>query len=190
VVSKGEEVGMSETGRAVPVTVRPLRESDIDEEYAAWFHDEAVTRFLESRELTVEDCLGFFREGRETGRWLMYAIEVEPFGVVGTVKLGPIDHRNGISDLVTVIGKPAVWGKGVGQQAIRQVSELAFAEFGLRKLSGAIYSGNVASIRAYTGAGWVVEGRLRDHEIVNGEVQDRVFVSCFNPGLFRTKYGN
>lgn len=171
------------------VNLRPLVESDITEAYAAWFHDESVTRFLESRDLSVSECRAFFREGLRTQRWFMYAIELES-AVVGTAKIGPIAHEHQTSDLVTVIGTSSAWGKGVGREAIRLATEIAFTEHGIRKLSGGVCSGNIASIRAYTEAGWVVEGRLRGHYLINGEVQDHVLISCFNPSFFLSRFGD
>jgi RimJ/RimL family protein N-acetyltransferase len=62
--------------------------------------------------------------------------------------------------------------------------EVAFREYGFRKLSGGIADGNVGSLKAYTRAGWVVEGRLKGHHLINGEPRDRILVSCFNPAFF------
>lgn len=54
----------------------------------------------------------------------------------------------------------------------------------MRKVSGGIASGNVGSIKAYTGADWVIEAIMKGHHLINEEPQDRIVVSCFNPKFF------
>lgn len=66
--------------------------------------------------------------------------------------------------------------------AIRQGNEQAWG-LDIHKLSGSIMSGNIGSIKTYTKAGWVEEGRLKKHWLVNGEWFDDVWVACFNPNM-------
>jgi RimJ/RimL family protein N-acetyltransferase len=44
-----------------------------------------------------------------------------------------------------------------------------------------MYANNKASIGAYLKAGWVIEGILKDHYLVDDLPMDRVLVACF-PG--------
>ena len=83
-----------------------------------------------------------------------------------------------------MIGVKEFWGKGLAKEAILLGNRIAFGVHGMRKVSGGIASGNVGSIKAYTGADWVIEATMKGHHIINGEAQDRVVVSCFNPAYF------
>ena len=47
-----------------------------------------------------------------------------------------------------------------------------------------MYASNVASIKAYCRAGWLIEGRLKGFYQVEGRNEDRVLVGCFNPKYF------
>jgi ribosomal-protein-alanine N-acetyltransferase len=166
------------------VTLRPLEESDIDERYVAWFRDSEVTRFLEARDISRDDAIGYLREGRRTGRYSQLAIWADG-AHVGNVKIGPINARHGVSDLVTVIGSRAHWGRGVASAAIRIAARRAFDEMGLRKLSASIDSLNVGSLAAYTRAGFAVEGRLPRqfvHYAADGSniYSDKIYVGLFN----------
>lgn len=170
------------------IYLRPLVEKDITNRYLSWFRDPKVTRFLEARNLTHEEACAYLIEGWKTGSYYMFAIclRLDDFHI-GNVKVGPIDWKHRICDLVTLIGDKDYWGQGLATEAIKLGSKLAFEAFQIRKLSGGIYSENIGSIRSYLKAGWMEEGRLRGHYILEGKIMDRVCVSCFNPEYFPEK---
>lgn len=166
------------------VTLRPLEESDIDERYVAWFRDPEVTRFLDARDISRDDAIAYLREGRRTGRYNQLAIWADGTHV-GNVKIGPINARHGVSDLVTVIGSRAHWGRGIASTAIQIAVRIAFNKMRLRKLSASIDSLNVGSLAAYTRAGFAVEGRLPRqfvHYAADGgnTYSDKIHVGLFN----------
>jgi RimJ/RimL family protein N-acetyltransferase len=163
------------------VFLRPMEEADYDERYLSWFRDGEVTHFLDARDLTRQDAVNYLRWGRETGRRFMYAICDSHTGLhIGNVKIGDIDPKSNISDLVTFIGDRRYWGRGRATAAIRLGIGLAFERYDIRKLSGGILAGNVGSLKAYTRAGFVVEAVLHSHRILEGKPVDWVVVSCFN----------
>ena len=49
-----------------------------------------------------------------------------------------------------------------------------------------MYKSNIASVKAYTRAGWVIEGVLKDNYIIENSFEDRILVACFNPQYFDT----
>lgn len=173
------------------VFLRQLHEDDVNETYLSWFQDASVTEFLDSKRITREDAVSYMRQGRETRAYFMYAVIAKVTGEhIGNVKIGPIQWAHLISDLVTVIGRREYWGKGFATEAIRLGSRVAFDTYGIRKLSGGIADGNIGSIKAYTSAGWIIEGRLAGHHLIQGEPRDRIIVSCFNPKFFPPNEAN
>jgi ribosomal-protein-alanine N-acetyltransferase len=174
------------------VRLRPLAESDFTERYLAWFRDPEVTRFLEASNITRADAVSHLRQGQDGDKWRLYAICRSIDGVhVGNLKIGPIHWRHGYSDLVTVIGDKASWGRGYARAAIAQGIAIAFNDLNLRKLSASIDSLNVASIKAYTAAGFKIEARLAD-QFMRQEggrlvLSEKVYVACFNPNFDPTK---
>ncbi|MGJ8661941.1 MAG: GNAT family N-acetyltransferase, partial [Bacteroidota bacterium] len=125
-------------------------------------------------------------KGRETKQFYMYAVCLTESGKhIGNLKVGPIDYKNMNSDLVTVIWDRNEWGKGLATEAIKLGNKIAFEEYNIRKLTGGMYSSNVGSIKAYTKAGWIIEGTLQNQYVLNGKLEDRVMVSCFNPCYFQ-----
>ncbi len=65
-------------------------------------------------------------------------------------------------------------GRGVGTAAIVQLVEFGFVRHNLRRIHLQAISSNVAAIRAYEKAGFVIEGRQRQHAWVRGGYEDIV----------------
>jgi ribosomal-protein-alanine N-acetyltransferase len=167
------------------IFLRPLEAADVTDEYLTWFQNDDVTRFLsvDGKSLTREKVVDYMEEGARSGEFFMQAICLTENGKqIGNLKVGPISGQHRTSDLVCVIWDRSQWGKGLATEAIRLGNTLAFEKFGVRKLTGSIMSGNVGSIKAYTRAGWIVEATLKEQYVVDGELQDEIFVSCFPPG--------
>jgi len=168
------------------IFLRELSESDITDDYLFWFRDDDVTKFLEvdGKSLTKEKVVNYIREGKSTGTYFMYAICLsESKQHIGNLKIGPINKKHNISDLVTVIWNKKYWGKGFATEAIRMGIRLAFEKYGIRKLSASIHSDNIGSIKSYTEAGFFIEGKLKNHYYVDGKYCDLIMVSCFNLAL-------
>lgn len=167
------------------IFLRRLTAEDVSEEYLDWFRDETVTEFLDSRSLTRRSVIEYIESGASSKTHYMYGIfDIGHDKHIGNIKVGPIQWAHLVSDLVCVIGAREYWGQGLAKEAIRLGNRVAFDVHGMRKVSGGIASGNVGSIKAYTGAGWVVEATMKGHHLINGEPQDRIVVSCFNPKFF------
>lgn len=178
--------------RGGPVYLRPLRDDDFTERYLCWFRDAAVTRYLSARNITRQEAIDHLRQGGDGAQWRVYAIcEVSGGRHIGNLKIGPIEWRDMVSDMVTVIGESDAWGKGYARDAIRIGLDIAFREMNIRKLSAKIDSRNTGSIKAYSAAGFHVEATLKDHllEFAEGRpvLSDKVYVACFNPAFDAAK---
>lgn len=164
------------------VALRDLTHDDITDRYLSWFQDGTVTQFLSARNLRREDVLAYMDEGRKTGKFYMLALCDAATGLhIGNVKVGPIDRENGTSDLVTVVGDRSFWGKGLATEAIALATQVAFKQFDIRKVCGSIIGNNVGSVKSYTRGGWHIECVRKNQYLVDGVLQDEIFVGCFNP---------
>lgn len=74
-------------------------------------------------------------------------------------------------------------GKGIGTAAISQIVEFGFVRCNLRRLHLQAISSNLAAIRAYEKAGFVIEGRQREHAWVRGRYEDIVVM-----GILRSEW--
>jgi RimJ/RimL family protein N-acetyltransferase len=78
---------------------------------------------------------------------------------------------------------PEARGRGIGTLAIAQIIEFGFVRRNLRRLHLQAIESNVGALRAYEKAGFVVEGRLREHAWVRGGYEDIVLM-----GLLRSEW--
>ena len=78
---------------------------------------------------------------------------------------------------------PESRGKGIGTAAISQIVEFAFVRCNLRRVHLQAISSNLAAIRAYEKAGFVIEGRQREHAWVRGRYEDIVVM-----GILRSEW--
>jgi ribosomal-protein-alanine N-acetyltransferase len=170
------------------VKLRPLELADIDSEYCSWYEnsDGHLNYFTGSgrqfdRDVLVHD----YREGLDSERWFYYLIESESGDKIGNVKIGPIDLRNKASDLVCLVGNRDFLGKGIASKAISIGNAIAFEKHDIRRLHGGMYASHISSIKAYTRAGWFIEGTLKGFYWLNGAAEDRICVACLNPVYFR-----
>ena len=169
--------------------LRALAVEDIDDEYCSWYtnSDGHLDFFTGTgREFDADVLRDDFRRGLETGNWSYYVAEDLDVGGqrIGNVKIGPIDKKNGTSDLVCLIGNRDYVGKGLASRIIAAAGKIAFEELDIRRLHGGMYASHVASIKAYTRAGWYVEATFRGYYLRDGEPMDRVCVCCLNPKYF------
>jgi [ribosomal protein S5]-alanine N-acetyltransferase len=171
--------------------IRELTHEDVTERYLEWFKNNDVTSFLEvdGKKLTKKDVTDYIDLGNTSGTYKMYAICLtENDQHIGNLKIGPINFKHRIADLVCVIGDQSYWGKGLATEAIRIGNETAFEKYDIRKLHGQIYADNVGSIKAYCKAGWIIEGVIKGRYLVNDQPMDQVLVSCNNPKYFNPSH--
>ena len=71
---------------------------------------------------------------------------------------------------------PDARGRGIGTAAITQLIEFGFVRRNLRRIHLQAIASNTGAIRAYEKAGFVVEGRQRQHAWVRGAYEDIVLM--------------
>ena len=74
-------------------------------------------------------------------------------------------------------------GRGIGTEAIRRLVAFGFERRNLRRIHLQAIASNTAALRAYEKAGFVVEGRLREHAWVRGGYEDIVLMGILRSDL-------
>jgi RimJ/RimL family protein N-acetyltransferase len=113
---------------------RPIAEG----EHAQWFGGLAAR----------DDCRFFAIERLDEGRH------------VGNVWLWDIDPRHRRAEVRIVIGDPLSTDVGIGSEAIRAVSLIAFEQLGLHKVYAYVLASNARAARAFEKAGFRTVGVL------------------------------
>lgn len=125
-----------------------------------WMENPNVTRFLNEdadivfflRQLSgsvPEPMLGY--HFRRVGHFFMVCPEHECS--VGFVRLSPL-REPGAYEIVYVIGEEALWGRGLGEAAIRAAQAEAFLNLNAQKLVAKIMPENRRSVRSVCACGF------------------------------------
>lgn len=165
------------------LTLRSLDDGAAAGPYLDWMQDAEVLRFLEARHRSHDatSLAAFIRSANDSRESLLLGI-FEPDGRhVGNIKLGPIDWPNRRGEIGLLIGERDCRGRGYAREAIATVSDYAFNELGLHKLTAGYLAPNLASGRAFEATGYVVEGRYTDHFLLDGTWVEGVRVAKFRP---------
>ena len=166
--------------------LRPLEIADIDDQFVLWHqNDDGHLDFFTGsrRSFSRDDLIEAVAKSKERNTYF-YLIATDDGARIGTVKIGPIDEVNKTSDLVCLIGNRDYLGRGLAKKAISIGNSIAFEELDIRRLHGGMFESNIPSIKAYTRAGWIIEGTMKGYYLVDGKSVDRICVACFNPAYF------
>jgi len=128
--------------------LRPLKTTDITDEYVRWWGNKKFTKYLETKSLTKEKAIEHIRECNKSGCFLC-AVVVDDVHV-GNVKL------NQDRDLSIIIFPP-FWGKGYATAAIEKMSAFVGG-----RITAGVRSGNIGSLRAFEKCGFTETGRSQD----------------------------
>ena len=116
-----------------------------------------------------------------SGKNVRFVIEVNG-DAVGSVSLFDFDELARHAEVgIAMVAESR--GKGIGTKAISQIVEFAFVRCNLRRIHLQAIASNLGAIRAYEKAGFVIEGRQREHAWVRGRYEDIVIM-----GLLRSDW--
>jgi [ribosomal protein S5]-alanine N-acetyltransferase len=153
----------------------PFTKADITSRYLAWLADAEVNRYSRRRDLPPETAAGAacYLDGLPAEAEVL-AILCPPHGHVGNIKF-EVDAVNRRADISIVIGERAVWGRGVGAEAIYLVSRHLFEARRLHRIDAGTC--NPAFERSVLKLGWRREGVLRQRVALGGAYHDYVILA-------------
>jgi RimJ/RimL family protein N-acetyltransferase len=101
----------------------------------------------------------------------IFCIEIDGAAVGGIgVHPGQDVHRH-TATLGYWLGEE-FWGHGIMTEAVSAVTNFSFDNFPLRRISAEVFANNPASARLLEKAGFVFEGRLKNHVVKEGQILD------------------
>jgi diamine N-acetyltransferase len=115
------------------------------------------------------------REREANKDWVWFAIEVDG-EVIGECGLQHIHQFTRTCELGIAIGRD-YWGKGFGQDVCRTLVDYAFEYLNMNRVGLFVLADDPRAVSAYRKAGFVEEGRLRQHSWVRGEFHDELVMS-------------
>ena len=158
------------------VYLRPLEPEDADL-VSAWYADDRVRKLMGDPPTSAARRRQRYAEAvKEDGdsvyRFLICRLDTdEP---VGRTDIFFVDRANGSCAFGITIGDPAMWGQGLGSDAVHAVMDFAFGELRMERLWLDTDAHNERAQAVYRKAGFVVEGRLRHVWFQDGAYSDDI----------------
>lgn len=146
--------------------------SHASERYLSWLADAEVNQYLEIRHTTIDmsNLKDYLKSVHKSKDDYLYGIFYENEHI-GNIKIGPINHYYKHADIGLMIGEEKWRNKGVGSESIYAITKLGFEYLNLNKIEAGCYETNEYSLRAFIKLGYEKEGFLRDHVILNGNLE-------------------
>ena len=163
-------------------TLRPWRAGD-EPSLERYANNRNVSRNLRDRfpyPYTAADAKEWIALAASRAPVRDFAIVVDG-GAVGGIGVEPKEaERRHSAEIGYWLGEP-FWGRGIATEAVRAVTEYAFATFDIWRLEAGVFDWNPASARVLEKAGYSLEGRARHAVLKDGRVGDRLLYGLVRP---------
>ncbi len=155
--------------------LRDLEKAEL-KELVRWRNDPQVNRYLANRLKTLTEAEAWYERLKSNPKvWLKAILDNDR--LIGYATVESIDEKNRKCELALAIGEPSYWGKGVGKQALGEMLKYAFETLHMHRVWAAVACGNERSERLVRGAGFLLEGTMREAIIMEGDFTD---LFCFS----------
>lgn len=169
------------------IYLRSLNPDDASPAYLSWLCDPEINRYLEVRFMpsqTLAQLRDFIETTAGSNDSLLLGMFLNDDNRhIGNIKLGPVDWNHRTADIGLLVGDREQWGKSFATTAIALVSQYAFRELKLAKLTAGCYAENRGSMNAFFKAGFVQEGTKVSQWQVGERRQDGIMLGMVNPDL-------
>lgn len=157
------------------LSLRPFRHADAKDLFTV-FADPQVFRYIPIGDWKHEDeahqRISRDIEKMAAGDYVRLAVERrEDARVLGEVLLFNFSHASRRAELGYALARDA-WGQGYVREALPPLVDWGFEVLDLNRMHATIDPRNTASARVLEGLGFRLEGTLRQHTIMRGEVTD------------------
>lgn len=159
------------------IYLRRLEESDL-ERTLVWINKpEIYLRIGVNAPISRTQQESWFRGlQKQTDKVVFAVCEVQGDRHIGNVSLDTIDSRHRTARLSIFIAEATQRGGGLGNRAIRLLLEYAFDSLDLNKVWCKVTHDEENIPSFYEKLGFRVEGKLRQHEFIDGAYVDKVLL--------------
>jgi RimJ/RimL family protein N-acetyltransferase len=162
--------------------VRSWRTSDTDSllqhanNYKIWLN----LRDAFPHPYTRQDARAYIRSVRDRVPETTFAIAVnsEAVGSIGFVLRHDVERVS--AEIGYWLAEP-LWGRGITTEALVAVTRFAIDTHGLTRIYALPFAWNVASCRVLEKAGYILEARLRQSAIKDGQITDQMQYAFIPP---------
>lgn len=139
-------------------SLRALRPDDVHAGYVAGLNDPDVNRYLDGVKRVVQtrqSIVEFVRSNRDSANSVLWGLwQAGSEHHCGTVRLHGIEHFHNTAHIGICVFDKSAWGKHLGSEAIRAVTQWALDNLCLRWVEAGVYAENISSQKAFLSAGY------------------------------------
>lgn len=165
------------------MSLRPVRESDITDEYVDGLNNAEINRYLVLRQ---KQTLSLVREYVEIN-WdspaaILFGLFLknDPFPFIGTIRISEIDMFHYLATVGVCLFAKRAWKKGYAIEALKAVADYAFRDIGLHYLEAGAYADNSNSIELFRKAGFTETHTVRNKYRHGNEFKDVIYLGIVN----------
>jgi RimJ/RimL family protein N-acetyltransferase len=143
--------------------------------------------------LTNEQLIKYLKESNmEESKIHAYkVIHLDSSKVIGHISLGSINFHNRNARMCRVlIGDEELRGKGLAPSIVNKLLSIAFEQFGLHKVSLAVYDFNTPALKLYQKMGFRKEGLIREASRIGDDYWSYYEMSILGREWRSLKYKN
>jgi UDP-4-amino-4,6-dideoxy-N-acetyl-beta-L-altrosamine N-acetyltransferase len=165
------------------ISMRPLRFSDW-EKTLKWRNDFTIKKLAMMHPFPITEMVekewyeNILKSKNETS--VYFTIIDYNDNPVGFINLNKINRINRNCFLGIVIGDSETRGMGYGEDAMKVITQYAFNQLNLLKISVEVVANNETATKLYTKLGFIEEGRLKHQFFSEGNYYDVLILSLFN----------
>lgn len=145
------------------IKLRPLQIEDVDN-VMTWVNDPKVVFNFQNfdMKITREAEIAYLEKILTSNDDKLFAVETENRTYLGNAGLHGLSSKNRLGRVALIIGNKKFWGKGYGQNAMRELIKYAFDECRLNKIWLIVDKENEKARHIYEKVGFKIEGILEE----------------------------
>lgn len=162
-----------------------FNEAYISDDYISWLNDKFHMRYSEQRHYSHshQSCVDFFNKVQAEKALMLACIFREEGLHIGNIVVR-FDTNNGIADLSILLSNKLI-SHGIlhaGTELWCAIIPWLFNNFPIRKLTAGTMSSNIKMKSLCQRAGMKLEGKFKNHLLLDKQPEDVLFYSIFRPG--------
>ncbi len=166
--------------------IRPLKVTDITDEYVTGLNDPEVNRYLVSvrqHRQTRDSVARYVEDNWNNPLSILFGIFIKNDGnpFVGTVRVHNIDLFHFSASIGVCLFAKRAWKRGYASTALRLVGEYLFQDVQMHYLEAGVYAENLNSISCFVHAGFIEQYRVSKKYRHVDSFEDAIFFAVVNP---------
>ena len=165
------------------IKLRALDIEDCDVFYS-WVNDREVTQFSLSTYAypqSKSDISKWLSHINQSTKTVSFGIcSIETGDLIGYAGIASISVLNRCGEYFILIGDKEYWGKGIGTEVTKLITEYGFNTLGLHRVELTAYTSNPSAISVYEKAGYKHEGIKRQSGFRDGQFLDKVQMAALS----------